>query len=143
MSAAQGRGVAASVRYSGGTSQCPVEFVGACYKIDFDASRRARRVTYFRIFWTGACPDGDTGAQRLSIAPFKMDSPGAFDIDWEASKAEPSGMRWEASGTLAGRLRRDGTAKGTFFATLTITNPDSTITGPCNSGRVTWKAKLR
>jgi hypothetical protein len=147
---ATGGHASTTLQFGGRTSQCPPT-AGRCAQVVFLLSRNMHKVKQFAIEYAATCQSnpGDPildgiGTDTLPIKPrgrtYAFDASGTYDLDPDPT----TGNTRHAAVTFTARVGRHGHARGTFKATITVTNAAGQQVDSCSTGAtpVTWTARL-
>jgi hypothetical protein len=140
---------AAALQYGGNTSQCPPN-EGRCGQVGFVMAKSMRKVTRFVIEYAATCQsdpanpilDG-VGTTTLPTSlvgrSYFFTATGGYDLDNDPV----TGNKRHADVKFGARVGVHGHAKGTFEATIKITNAAGEWVDTCTTGQtpVTWSAK--
>jgi hypothetical protein len=124
-------------RLSGSTSQ------GGQVRIS--VSNRLTRVERFSIAWRAPCATGRTFSDSPTYGPLRirgLRSGLSFSGIATSTEPLPDGFRGTVQDTLSGRLTRSG-ARGTWRSAVTVRGPDGQPVDTCNTGTITWRARVR
>jgi hypothetical protein len=140
---------AASLQFGGKTSQCPPT-QGRCGQVGFIMAKSMRKVTRFLIEYEAVCQSDPTnpildgvGTTTLPTSlvgkSYLFTAEGGYDLDDDPV----TGNKRHADVKFGARVGMHGHAKGTFEATIKITDANGQWVDTCTTGQtpVRWTAK--
>jgi hypothetical protein len=134
---------ASAARLAGQTSQCPPA-PAVCGKVELVHDASMTLLRSFRIEWEASCAQtaavmrDATTVTGLGIARGRF-----FDSDAYEQPTGTDGYTALVEGKLNGRVKRTGTASGTFKATVTVVNAAKQQVDVCTTPEIVWKARRR
>jgi hypothetical protein len=139
---------AAVLQFGGKTSQCPPS-EGRCGQVGFMMAKTMHKVTRFMIEYAATCQSNPTtpildgvGTTTLPTSlvgrSYFFTATGGYDLDNDPV----TGNKRHADVKFGARVGLRGHAKGTFEATIKITNAAGEWVDTCTTGQtpVTWTA---
>ena len=140
---------AATLHFDGKTSQCPPS-AGRCGQVGFLMAKSMKKVTRFVIEYEAICQSDPSnpildgvGTTTLKTAlvghSYLFTATGGYDLDNDPV----TGNKRHADVKFGARVGVNGHAKGTFEATIKITDANGQWVDTCTTGQspVRWTAK--
>jgi hypothetical protein len=109
-----------------------------------------RSPSNFRITWSAQCASGATygdssGVGSARVAPFpRFRRSGKYTTTAASySAAQGRSLSFDVSATLAGKLQQGERAVGTWTGQVRVLDVNQHQIDACNTGAITWKARLQ
>ena len=140
-------------RYWGGTTEQGAPFtlqlarggkaaVGANFQIYSTCADQQRFGIFGRLRFAARPPQFVADGDHV-VAPAKLRRTGRFDASGVGSVGLSGGGSAVMTERLAGRVRRDGSASGTYIAGIAVVDAGGNQLTTCDTGPIKWQAKSR
>src|SRR5215208_2888287 len=140
-------------RYWGGTTEQGAPFtlqlarggkaaVGASFQIYATCADQQRFAIFGRLRFAARPPQFVADGDHV-VAPAKLRGTGRFNAGGVGSVGLTGGASAVMTERLAGRVRRDGSASGTYEADIAVVDAGGNQITTCDTGPIKWQAKSR
>jgi hypothetical protein len=103
-----------------------------------------RQVSRFTIVWRANCVTGNTYTDATSDTGIRITRTLRFKDTGSYTVDLGNGFFAQINGQLTGKLsRRAALVTGTWFANVTVVDSNQQLVDTCNTGTVSWRARLR